>query len=468
VSFAGELTDLDMAYRQADIFLLSSRLDPLPNVAIDAMFHSVPVLCFDNTTGIAEILQHDELTSLCVVPYLDSVTMAKAIHRLVRDTDLRRKVGVKCRDIAEKTFNMQRYIDNLDSLAERSIRVVRQRRQDEKEISASGLYRGDYSPRLEHRSLALEAQIFRYVRSWSIHLGLRKPCPGFHPGIYTQEHGLTIEHADPFADYIRAGKPSGPWNTPLIIPDTPGPDLLPDNEKTALHIHAFYPEMLPQILTRLEKNRIRPDLYLSVPSEQSRVEAEQFCCKYHGKTADICVVPNKGRDIGPFITCFRNKWSEYSYVGHLHTKKSLDTLDAQGADNWCKFLFENLLGDADTRMADRILATLESDPGLGMVFPDEPNICGWGENLPFARELARQMQVERLPDEFDFPVGTMFWAAVPALEPLLRLELSWDDYPEEPLPQDGTMLHALERLLPMAVQSAGYRISMTNVPGISR
>jgi lipopolysaccharide biosynthesis protein len=69
---------------------------------------------------------------------------------------------------------------------------------------------------------------------------------------------------------------------------------------------------------------------------------------------------------------------------------------------------------------------------------------------------------------FNFPLGTMFWARTAALKPLLELGLLWDDYPAEPVPGDGSLLHALERLLPFVVEKAGFRSLVTHVPGITR
>jgi lipopolysaccharide biosynthesis protein len=73
-----------------------------------------------------------------------------------------------------------------------------------------------------------------------------------------------------------------------------------------------------------------------------------------------------------------------------------------------------------------------------------------------------------LPPSIDFPVGTMFWARPEALAPLLRLGLSWDEYPPEPLPIDGTMLHALERLLPLVAEESGYHYATTYLPRFVR
>ncbi|MFD2273638.1 glycosyltransferase [Undibacterium arcticum] len=77
VFFVDETNAIEVAYEEADLFLLSSRLDPLPNVAIDAMAHGVPVLCFNKTTGIADFLIESGLRNHCVAEYLDSADMAE-------------------------------------------------------------------------------------------------------------------------------------------------------------------------------------------------------------------------------------------------------------------------------------------------------------------------------------------------------------------------------------------------------
>ena len=61
----------------------------------------------------------------------------------------------------------------------------------------------------------------------------------------------------------------------------------------------------------------------------------------------------------------------------------------------------------------------------------------------------------------------MFWARSEALRPVIDLRLGWDDYPQEPVSADGTILHTLERLLPLAARHAGYRFATTNVRGVT-
>jgi lipopolysaccharide biosynthesis protein len=61
----------------------------------------------------------------------------------------------------------------------------------------------------------------------------------------------------------------------------------------------------------------------------------------------------------------------------------------------------------------------------------------------------------------------MFWARPEALQPLFDLDLTWQDYPEEPLPLDGTILHAIERLLPFVARRTGFRFATTHIPDLT-
>ena len=60
-------------------------------------------------------------------------------------------------------------------------------------------------------------------------------------------------------------------------------------------------------------------------------------------------------------------------------------------------------------------------------------------------------------DKPDAPYGGMFWVRGKAMAPFYRYPWTFEDFPEEPLKvNDGTILHALERIYPMIVQEAGY------------
>jgi glycosyltransferase involved in cell wall biosynthesis len=66
IHFIGETLDPEYWYATSDIFLLTSREDPFPLAAIEAGMAGLPILCFQNATGICEVI-NDAFT----IPYLD-------------------------------------------------------------------------------------------------------------------------------------------------------------------------------------------------------------------------------------------------------------------------------------------------------------------------------------------------------------------------------------------------------------
>ena len=177
-----------------------------------------------------------------------------------------------------------------------------------------------------------------------------------------------------------------------------------------------------------------------------------------------------GRDIGPFLTQFGRALRDgYDIVGHLHTKKSMHVKDRPFAETWNSFLLENIVGgEHGGAMLDAILATMELDPAIGIVFPDDPHVIGWTKNRKFAETLAARMKCGELPEHFNFPVGSMFWIRSAALAKFVELELGWRDYAPEPLPIDGTIVHAIERLFGVVPAALGMTCAVTNVRGLTR
>jgi rhamnan synthesis protein F/glycosyl transferase family 1 len=459
---------MDLAYEQADVFLLSSRLDPLPDVAISAMAHGLPIACFDRTTGIADVLKAQGFEDECVAPYLDVEALADRLCKFVESPEHGRIVGARLKEMAQDLFNMDSYVRQLEDLALRAEEGTRQEKDDCLQIAGAGRLRLDFLvPDGPNRDLVLQDATRRYVRAWASGIRRRKPCPGFHPGIYQEQGEHPASGGDPFAGYLRAGQPSGPWRSEVITPSD-SRARLNGNSRIALHLHLYYPDLTPDILERLEGNEVRPDLFISVPSKAAFQQVRVLADAYRGLVRDVQITPNRGRDIGSFLTAFGKRLvDDYSLIGHVHTKKTLD-LEASIGRTWFHFLLENLIGGKH-RMADHILSRMAEDPTIGLVFPDDPHVLGWSGNQEPARILADRLGLTKLPQlHLNFPVGTMFWARAEAIKPLVELNLEWDDYPSEPLPYDGSMLHAIERLLPFVTERTGLRCAVTNVANVTR
>jgi lipopolysaccharide biosynthesis protein len=236
-----------------------------------------------------------------------------------------------------------------------------------------------------------------------------------------------------------------------------------------LHLHVFYPELLPNLLQRLALNQNQPQLILTLPEGVNQALVERTLAEAGAHSAELRTTPNVGRDIGPLLVNLGMELDErFDLHGHLHTKRS-ELVDGGVARLWRNFLLSNLLGQTQRPMLDAIVAAFKANPSLGLVFPEDPNALGWSDNFAIAEALAPRLGLPLpLPQNLRFPVGTMFWARRGALRRLYSLGLQWDDLPAEPLGYDGSLLHALERMLPLVAEHAGFTLATTHVPGVTR
>ncbi len=76
VHFVGEVNDPSILLNDMDLFLLTSREDPFPLSVLEAGMMGLPILCFDQGTGIKEIINE---TNGRVVSYLNIQEMADSI-----------------------------------------------------------------------------------------------------------------------------------------------------------------------------------------------------------------------------------------------------------------------------------------------------------------------------------------------------------------------------------------------------
>ena len=111
--YLGFVQFIDKVYELCDLFLLTSILDPLPGVAIEAMSHSLPVLCFDKASGFPEMFRSAEMADCSVVPYLDLDAMAEMAVRLANDRQWRERTIARQRRFYESHFDMAKYVRKL-------------------------------------------------------------------------------------------------------------------------------------------------------------------------------------------------------------------------------------------------------------------------------------------------------------------------------------------------------------------
>lgn len=107
--------EIEYVYELADAFLLTSRLDPLPNVAIDAMLVGLPIVSFDKASGIPEILRAAGLHEECVADCFDTTQMASKLLRVTGPD--RARISAAIQSHAELTFDFIVYAEKIESWA---------------------------------------------------------------------------------------------------------------------------------------------------------------------------------------------------------------------------------------------------------------------------------------------------------------------------------------------------------------
>lgn len=103
-------------YKRFDVFLLTSREDPFPLVCMENAALGNPIVMFEGTSGIADLVI-DEQTGLHV-PYLDIDAMCDAIYRLYADENFREKLGENLRNRLKQYFSKEKSIGQLLKLLE--------------------------------------------------------------------------------------------------------------------------------------------------------------------------------------------------------------------------------------------------------------------------------------------------------------------------------------------------------------
>lgn len=477
MTFLDEVSDLEPFYALADLFLLTSRLDPLPNVSIDAALRGIPIVCFRDASGIADLMLEDEATAGGVVPHLDAHGAAGAILELASDEARRQRFGDAMRRRGRALFDMQTYVDKLDELGRSLSPILEQQRADAALLGGDGGFDQDMVLGLQEiveprrhtiaRHLAMTTSRGRLDPSVE-DTTLRRPSPGFNPRIWATVCPPTPGRLEnPFAEFVRRGRPLGPWQNEVLSPSLAVDDSHATSTRAALHAHMFYPELADDLIARLGASRNRCDLFVTTDTPEKADRLSRSFASWDRGSVQVRTMPNRGRDLGPLLTGLRAELAGYDVVGHVHSKRSPLSGDATLGETWRSFLWENLVGGRHA-MLDVILSAFRTRPELGLVFPSDPHLMGWTDNREAAHPLARRLGVmESLADSFDFPLGTMFWTARDVFARLVELDLCWDDYPQEPLPYDGTMLHALERLIPAVAHAAGRTSLVTHVPGVT-
>lgn len=108
LGFQKDVWDL---YHYCDVVLMTSEVEGLPNVVMEAMLAGRPVVAF-NVGGVDELIE-DGVTGFSVPPN-DIFLMTQRTLELLLSPDLRESIGRRARDFVEQNFSLEKMLDQVE------------------------------------------------------------------------------------------------------------------------------------------------------------------------------------------------------------------------------------------------------------------------------------------------------------------------------------------------------------------
>ena len=293
-------------------------------------------------------------------------------------------------------------------------------------------------------------ELYAYLRDhtdYPLELIWKNMIRTMHPYDFTRNLGLTRLIPERVQDEARAA-------------------AVRKNRRIALCMHLYFMDMLPQSCAFAANMPPETDVFISTntPEKKQQIEEAFRTLPLHAVT--VKVVENRGRDVAAFLCDLAPQIREYDYACFMHDKKAIQTKPGSVGASFGYVCNENICKNADYVL--NVLTEFEKDPYLGLLCPPFPthgvyfmNMCsnGWGPNFDNTKALMKKLGIDRPISGEKMPIapfGSVFWFRVKALAPLFDHGWKHEDFPPEPLPQDGTISHAIERIYPFVAQGAGY------------
>ncbi|WPC74290.1 HAD-IA family hydrolase [Vibrio porteresiae] len=328
-----------------------------------------------------------------------------------------------------------------------------------------GLFDATWYSDVQQRGFESELQAFSDYLYKSTFSSV-SPSPAFDNLSY-ERRNIDVFYAgiSPLEHYLESGVNEGRVICPFYPKWTPTDKLVikPNvtqikSLKVAICLHVFYEDFIEYYARCLRDFPVNVDLFISVSDQSYQQSIDQHLASLDCvNQIEVAVVPNRGRNFGPMLVEFGQKLLDYDLFCHLHSKKSL--YSGRPQTQWSDYLGEYLLNDH--YVISKMLTYMMDNSECGLYYPTSFSMMPdwvnhWLKNKPYRADYFNEWDIECHRDFLPYPVGGMFWAKPQAIKPLLEKAYCYDDFPEEPLPNDGSTLHALERCIGLLAEKSGY------------
>lgn len=230
----------------------------------------------------------------------------------------------------------------------------------------------------------------------------------------------------------------------------------------AIFVNLYYFDTVARYMDYL--NQVPEDIYVYIYSSVQNVliKAHQL-----QKRTNISykIKKNRGRDISALLVEAKNELVKYEYICFLHDKRANANYLKKDTDIWIDNLWGNTIGSPE--YIYEVITLFEKNKKIGLLVPPEafgayiPHWYGdnWLADFQNCKMLSQKLELHaNISEDKDvFTIGTVFWTRTKALQKLFDQKWLYTDFPEEPMPIDGTISHAIEKILGYVAQDAGYQ-----------
>jgi lipopolysaccharide biosynthesis protein len=238
-------------------------------------------------------------------------------------------------------------------------------------------------------------------------------------------------------------------------------------KKTVFAMHLYYEDLFEKYLSFIKNFPADTDVLITTNTDAKKEIIAQVLNKYdHSKRSiRLLKVINKGRDMSALWIAMKDILVKYDYVCFIHDKKTMQISPGTVGDSWGYKLLQNTIGTKE--LIKSVINCFDTEEHLGLLVPPAP-IHGqylkfaqnvWTVNFSNTKALAEKLGINVPMEDDKDPVsaiGNCFWFKTKALSQLFEHTWNYQDFSAEPLPEDGSISHAIERIYSFAAQDNGY------------
>lgn len=229
--------------------------------------------------------------------------------------------------------------------------------------------------------------------------------------------------------------------------------------------HIYYDDLLDYDFKFLRNIPDYIDIVITTDEIDKKVLIEQNYLSRLDNNSKVILIESRGRDMSALFVGCKDIVDNYDYFCFVHDKKSSYNDISLIGNSFRDLLWENTLASED--YINSIIKSFDDNDCLGLIAP--PRVYHstyftafyhgyWLANVNEVKKLFNKMKINTELDSKEIPltIGNCYWGKYDALKPLFDLNLNYEDFSAEPMPHDGTISHALERIYAHVAASQGF------------